>query len=262
MTSGARIAITRAVSPSLPRCELTHLPRTPIDLDLACRQHEAYEAQLTALGCTVKRLPAVADLPDSVFVEDVAVVLDEVAVITRPGAPSRRPETAAVAAALRAYRPVREIAPPGTLEGGDVLVIDRDVYVGRSTRSNAAGIDQLEALLGPLGYRVRGVAIRGCLHLKSAVTRVAPRALLANPDWVDPAVLGRDIIVVDPAEPAAANALLLGDAVIYPVAFPRSRRRLEAAGITVSSVDVSELQKAEGGVTCCAVIVTDLRSHS
>ena len=262
MSGGTRIAITRAVSPALSRCELTHLPRSPIDLDRACRQHEAYEAQLTALGCTVKRLPADPDLPDSVFVEDVAVVLDEVAVITRPGAASRRAEPAAVAAALRAYRPVREIAPPGTLDGGDVLVIDRDVYVGRSTRSNAAGIDQLAAVLGPLGYRVCGVAIRGCLHLKSAATRVAPRTVLANPGWVETAALGVEIIEVDPAEPAAANALLVGDTVVYPAAFARSRRRLEAAGIAVSPVDVSELQKAEGGVTCCAVIVNDVRSHS
>lgn len=261
MTTGTRIAITRGVSPALPRCELTHLPRTPIDLDLACRQHEAYEAVLTAHGCTVQRLPADPDLPDSVFVEDAAVVLDEVAVITRPGAPSRRPETAAVATALGALRPVRAIAPPGTLDGGDVLVIDREVFVGRSTRSNAAGIAQLEAVLGPHGYRVHAVAIRDCLHLKSAVTQVAAGAVLANPEWVETGVVGLEVIEVDPAEPAAANALRIGEGVIYPTAFPRTRRRLEAAGIAIVSVDVSELQKAEGGVTCCSVILNERRSH-
>src|ERR1700741_2427851 len=171
-------AITRAVPPSLARCELTHQARQPIDVELAAAQHERYVQALEALGCTLPRLPAEPDLPNSVFVEDAALVLDDVAVITRPGAASRRPETASVAEALRAYRDLVSIEAPGTLEGGDVLRLASVVCLGVSTRSNAAGIEQLRSLLRPFGYEVRAVPLRGCLHLKSAVTRVGERTLL------------------------------------------------------------------------------------
>lgn len=250
-----RYALTRAVPPSLARCELTHQARQPIDAALAATQHEAYERALDALGCTVQRLPEEPDLPDSVFVEDVAVVLDEVAVITRPGAASRRAEVASVAEALRPYRPLLSIEPPGTLEGGDVLRLGQVLYVGLSTRSNAAGIEQLQTHLRPFGYEVRAVPLRGCLHLKSAVTRVGERTLLLNPEWVDPGSFeGYEYVEVDPAEPAAANALLVGGEVVMPSAHPRTRRRLEDRGIVVRPVDVSELAKAEAGVTCCSLI--------
>jgi len=257
------LALTRAVSPAITRCELTHVPREPIDVARACAQHEAYERTLAELGCTVHRIPADAELPDSVFVEDACVVVDELAVITRPGAPSRRPETLAVTDALRRHRRLACIEPPGTLDGGDVLRIGRAVYVGQSTRSNAAGIDQLGRLLAPHGYTVTGVPVRDCLHLKSAVSAVGRDAILVNRRWVDPASF-RDVRIldVDPAEPTGANALLIGDRVVYPVAFSATRRRLEAAGVTIEAVDVSELQKAEGGVTCCSVIVEQPQLHS
>lgn len=250
-----RLALTRAVSPSLARGERTHLDRAPIDLDRACRQHEEYERRLSELGCTVRRLPADPDLPDSVFVEDTCVVLDEVAVIARPGAESRRPETRAVAEALRPHRTLASIGPPATLDGGDVLLLGRTLFVGLSRRSNQAGVDQLRRLLGPWGYAVTGVPIMGCLHLKSAASRVERNTLLVNRTWVDPRAFGDvALIEVDPAEPFAANALLVDECVIYPAAFPRTQRRLEQRGIRVAAVEVSELQKAEGGVTCCSVI--------
>ncbi|HYJ79122.1 MAG TPA: hypothetical protein VEW03_05960 [Longimicrobiaceae bacterium] len=250
-------ALTRAVPPSLARCELTHQQRQPIDAALAALQHEGYERALAALGCAVQRLPAEPELPDSVFVEDAAVVLDEVAVVTRPGAAFRRAEVGSVAEALRPYRELRCIEPPGTLEGGDVLRLGRVLHVGLSTRSNPSGIEQLGALLRPFGYEVRGVAMLGCLHLKSAVTLVAERTLLLNPEWIDAALFpGFAHVDVDRAEPAAANALLVGGEVVIPAGHPRTRRRLEERGIVTRPVEVDELAKAEAGVTCCSLIFT------
>jgi dimethylargininase len=250
------IAYTRAVSPTLADCELTHLERQPLDVARAAREHEAYESLLRQLGATVRRLPAQPALPDAVFVEDTAVVLEEIVVITRPGAASRRPETASTAAALAAHRPLAPIDAPGTLDGGDVLVAGRRVFVGLSSRSNRAAIDQLARLVQPLDYEVVPVAFGGCLHLKSAVTRVADDLLLLNPQWVDPAVFGgHRAVAVDPTEPHAANALALGDSVIHPLHFPRTRARLEAEGLRVAPAAMSELAKAEAGVTCCSLIL-------
>ena len=250
-----RIAITRGVSPAIVQCELVHQERRPIDVGLARRQHGWYEEALTTLGCRVEALRADPELADSVFVEDACVVLDEVAVITRPGAESRRPETAAITAALTPYRALLTIDAPGTLDGGDVMRIGRTLYVGRSGRSNQAAIDQLSRALAPYGYEVRGVAVQGCLHLKSAVTALGEDTVLVNPAWVNPALFsGTRCIEIDPRERGAANALRIGDRVIYPASFPATRRRLALAGVDVLEVDVSELQKAEGAVTCCSLV--------
>jgi dimethylargininase len=249
------IALTRDVSPTLQDCELTHLAREPIDLDRARAQHRAYERALASLGCRVERLPAEPDLPDAVFVEDTAVVVDELAVVTRPGAASRRPETPSMAAALSTYRRLATLTAPGTLDGGDVLRVGHRVFVGRSSRSNDAGVEALRCALEPWGYSVTGVDLDGCLHLKSAATEVGPATLLVNPTWLEPGALGATRVVeVDPDEPMAANGLWVGGAVLYPSAFPRTRRRLERSGIDVVAVDVSELAKAEGAITCCSVV--------
>jgi dimethylargininase len=249
------IAITRPVSPSIDRCELTNLGRIPIDLPRAIAQHHNYEETLKSLGVEVFPLPAAPHLPDAVFVEDAAVVLDECAIITRPGADSRKPETGSVAQALAAYRILYTIQAPGTLDGGDVLVAGRSIWVGLSTRSNQPTIDQIQTYLRPYSYAVRGVAVYGCLHLKSAVTRLAEDTLLINPAWVDKADFqGMRFIEVDPSEPYAANALLVGETVLYQPAFPKTRLRLEAAGIHPLLVDQSELAKAEGALTCCSLI--------
>lgn len=251
------IALTRAVSSTLAACELTHLERQPIDLALARRQHHAYTRTLVALGCQLVSLPEAPHLPDAVFVEDVAVVLPELAVITRPGAASRRPEAASVAASLAAYRPLEFIQAPGTLEGGDVLRLGRHVYVGISGRSDTDGITQFQAILAPHGYTVTGVVVSGCLHLKSAVTQVGEHLLLGNPAWVNPEVFHRfNWLDVDPSEPYAANALWINGEVLYPASFPATRARLEAQGLRVRTLDVSELQKAEGALTCCSLIFT------
>ena len=166
------LTLTRSVPPSISQCELTHLARVPIDYQRAVQQHVAYERCLERLGCTVERLPDAPELPDSVFVEDAAVVFDDLAVIARPGAASRRPEVDAVAAALRAHRRLAFIEAPGTLDGGDVLVTPGKVFVGISGRTNADGVDQLATLIAPLGFDVVPVPVTGCLHLKSAVTAV------------------------------------------------------------------------------------------
>jgi dimethylargininase len=249
------IAITRQISPRFDECELTHLDRQPIELDLARAQHHQYEAALRELGCEVISLPVEPDLPDSVFVEDVALVFDEVAVITRPGADSRKPEAASIAQALSPYRTLCTIEAPGTLDGGDVLRVGRMVYIGLSSRSNRSGVEQTHEFLAPYGYTVTGVEVTGCLHLKSAVTQVSDDTLLINPAWVDRTIFGAiKCIEVDASEPSAANAVWIDNAVIYPSSFPKTQRRLEAAGLHLKIVDATEVAKAEGAVTCCSLI--------
>ncbi|MGA2262123.1 MAG: arginine deiminase family protein, partial [Acidobacteriota bacterium] len=209
-----RVAITREVSPRIGRCELTYQVREPINIDLARVQHHRYEECLISLGCTVCRLPAEPELPDSVFVEDAAIVLDELAVITRPGAESRRAEIESIAQALRPYRRLAYIEAPGILDGGDVLRLGRKLYVGLSRRSSQAAIQQMQDLLAGFGYTVTGVPVNDCLHLKSAVTQVADDTLLVNRNWVEGDLFGSvRMIDVDAREPFAANALAIGDVV-------------------------------------------------
>ena len=248
-------ALTREVSPAITQCELTHLAREPIDLNIARAQHADYERALAALACSVQRLPSGAEMPDSVFIEDVAIVLDELAVITRPGAPSRRGECLVVEQALAAYRPLVGIDGPGTVDGGDVLVVGHSIFVGVSSRTNREGVDQLRKHVAERGYSVRTVTVTGCLHLKSAVTAVSNHELLINPKWVPIEEFSEfDMIDVDPGEAYGANIVRVGDGLLYPRAFPRTRDRLAARGFDVTSVDVSELAKAEGAVTCCSLI--------
>ena len=184
------------------------------------------------------------------------MVLDELAVITRPGAESRRGETASIASVLERWRPLTFIEPPATLDGGDVLRIGRHIYVGEGGRTRLAGIEQLAKALTPLGYDVTPVQFRGCLHLKSAVTAIGETTVLLNPAWVDPAVFaGCRTLTVDPAEPTAANVLDLGDFVLVSSSYPRTASLLEAAGIRTQQLRMSELEKAEAGLTCCSLLV-------
>jgi dimethylargininase len=251
------IAITRQVSPAINQCELTLLERQTIDLQRAQTQHLEYEEALRSLGVDVVSLPPEPDLPDSVFVEDVAIVLDECAIITRPGADSRRPEIESIAEALSPFRKLSFIQAPATVDGGDVLTVGKSLFVGLSSRSNQAAIEQMQSILAPVGYSVRSVDVKGCLHLKSAVTQVAAAKLLVNPAWVEKSAFpDMTFIDVDPSEPYAANAVMVDGRVIYPAAFPKTRKRLEAAGIPLVLVDASELAKAEGAVTCCSLIFT------
>jgi dimethylargininase len=256
MTAAGRVvAIVRPPTDALARCELTHLAREPFDVVLARDQHAGYVATLRNLGAQVIVLAPEPDLPDAVFVEDVAVVLDEVAVIANPGAASRRPEVPGVAAALAPFRPLMAITSPATLDGGDVLVMDRTLYVGRSSRTNDAGIAQLATHLMPYDYVVRPVDVTGCLHLKSACTYVGDGTVLANPRWADTgAFAGAEILAVAPAEPRAGNTFRVGDTLVMADSFPLTRRLLERRGFTVRTVAVSELQKAEAGGSCMSLV--------
>ncbi|MCI0553244.1 MAG: arginine deiminase family protein [Anaerolineae bacterium] len=252
------LAITRDVSPRFNECEITHIDRLPIDVNVAQSQHRGYVQALKELGCAVLELSAEADLPDSVFVEDTAVVLPEIALITRPGADSRKPETESITRALRPYRELVLIESPATVDGGDVLVVGKNIYVGMSTRSNTVAVEQMNHLLGKYGYEAQGVEMHDCLHLKTAVTRVDDQTLLINRKWVDVENFeGFDLIYVDESEPFAANCLPINDSIIFPVAFPKTAAKLEARGYRIKPVVVDELAKAEGAVTCCSLIVAN-----
>lgn len=250
-------AITREVSSRFNECEITNIDRAPIDVDTARAEHHEYVKALTQLGCQVIELPEERDLPDSVFVEDAAFILPEAVVITRPGADSRRPETESIVRALSPYRPLVHVTDPATVDGGDVLVLGRNIYIGISTRSNEASVRQIQELLDKYGYKVTGVEMHDCLHLKTAVTKVDEKTLLINPKWVDTVHFKDfDWIEVDPSEPFAANCLPIGGAIIFPAVFPKTQKRLEQLGFKIVTVDVAELAKAEGAVTCCSLIIS------
>ncbi len=250
------LALTRPVSESIARCELTFSSRTPIDVRTARKQHSAYEQALRDAGCTVERLPGADTLPDAVFVEDIALVLDEVAIITRPGAVSRRAESSAIAERLAELRPLAKMAAPATLDGGDVLRVGRTLYVGRSTRTNRAGHEALTDITAPLGYEVIPIEIGGCLHLKSAASWLGEDRVLVDPARVRPTDFhGLETFPVPEGEGAAANALRVGDTVLVAEGFPRTRSMLENAGVKCHAVANTELAKAEGGLTCCSLLL-------
>ncbi len=239
----------------MAQCELTFVERQPIDIVKAQSQHTAYEQLLAKLGIYVYSLAAEANLPDSMFVEDPAIVLDELAVILPLGTKSRQPEAESLAKALAPFRKLAYITAPAAIEGGDVLRIERTLYVGQTTRTNAEGVQQLAAILAPHNYKVVPVPVTGCLHLKSAVTYLGRNTLLANRPWFDNAPFANfEWVEVDPTEPHAANALAIADTVIFPASFPKTRARIEASGFHVTSIDISELQKAESGLTCSSLI--------
>lgn len=249
------IAITRKISPRFNECEITHINRAPIDLNIARAQHHEYVQALAKIGCQVIELPEEPDLPDSVFVEDTAFILPEAAVITRPGADSRKPETESIIRALSPYRPLLHVTAPATVDGGDVLVLGKSIYVGLSTRSTPQAVTQLQNLLDQYGYKVCGVTLTDCLHLKTAVTRVDDKILLINKDWVDSShFAGYALIEVDPSEPFAANCLPVNGVIIYPATFPNTQKKLEKKGFKTLTVNLDELAKAEGAVTCCSLI--------
>lgn len=254
-----RRAFTRAVSPRLADCELTHQPRLPIDAGKAAEQHAAYENALRLAGFELVRLPELRDDPDAVFVEDTALLLGDHAVITRPGAASRAAETQSTAEGLKDHFELHYIER-GHLDGGDVLRIERTLYVGRSSRSDAAGIEALGEIASSIGFEVVEAQLRDCLHLKTGATFVGPDAsgapvLLFSERCIEPAQFrGVEPFRVDPHEEAAANCVRAGSRLIIPASNPRTADRLRGRGFDVVEVDVSELQKAESGVTCMSLI--------
>jgi len=218
---------------------------------------------LAELGVRIVSLPAEPELPDAVFVEDPAVVVDEVAVISIMGAPSRRPEARSLADALCRYRPIKFLVEPATLDGGDVLCVGRRVFAGLSQRTNWEGIAQLRRVLVAFDYQVQPVEVRDCLHLKSACSYIGNDTILINRSWIDAERFrGFELLDVPDEEPAAANALLLKDVVIIPASFPKTRALLEQRGFRVRTIDLSELQKAEAGVTCTSLIFNHETMHA
>ena len=256
MAGPKQIAITRELNQEIGNCELTFLPRVEINTALAQQQHEQYQAALSSLGCEVVIVPTERGLADSVFIEDTAIVLDEIAVMLRPGSLSRRSELAGVEPVLTQYRQLESIKAPGTLDGGDLLRVDTVIYAGLSSRSSSSGIEQLRDIVSDYGYTVRAVENRKCLHLKSAISAIAPGILLINPDWISRSEFeDYELVDIDSDEPHAANALLVEQGVIYPSSFPRTLDKLAKRGINLVPVDLSELQKAEGAATCCSLIL-------
>jgi dimethylargininase len=235
-------------------CQLTYMDRSSIDLDLLSRQHDDYERSLKRLGCEIVRAASTPHLPDSVFVEDTVVVLDDICVMTRPGAPSRQAEVATVAEVLSNYREVETIDSPATIDGGDVMVVGKTVFVGASTRTNQDGFAQLKTIGTRLGYTIELLNIDGCLHLKSAVSFVGEDTLLVNLDRCHIADYKYRLLSVAANEPDAANALYVNGSVVFPLSFPETSEMMLANGIKLEPVDVSEIQKAEGGVTCCSIV--------
>jgi dimethylargininase len=249
------VALTREPARALDACELTYRERESIDAALAARQHSAYCDALRACGARVLTLPRVDELPDSVFVEDTAIVLDEIAVLTRPGVESRRGEVALIESEVARLRPVVKVEAPATLEGGDVMRVGRKLYVGLSPRTNAEGAEALRRFAAPHGYEVVTVELRGCLHLKTGCSALDDATVLVNPEWVDArAFEGHEVVAVDPAEPWAANLLRVGDSVCVSTAFPRTAELLRTRGYDVREVEVSEFAKAEGGMTCMSLL--------
>ena len=253
------LAFTRAVSPRLAECALTHLVREPIDPVRAAAQHGAYERALAEAGFDIVRLPELPEDPDAVFVEDTAILLGSHAVITRPGSPSRAGETRSTAAGLAAHFTIHHLQE-GTLDGGDVLRIADRLYVGLSSRTDAIGAAALAAIAAPLGFSVQPVELGRCLHLKTAATFAGPDGdgrpiLLVNPDWVDPDLFaGTHAVLVAEGEPSAANCVRAGDWLVMAAGSPGTVARLRGRGFTVVEVDLSELQKAEAGGTCMSLI--------
>ena len=257
------IAITREVSTSINNCQLSFHAREPIDVARAIAQHRAYQDCLAELGVRVVSLPAEPELPDAVFVEDPAVVVDEVAVISIMGAPSRRPEARSLADALCRYRPIKLLREPATLDGGDVLRIGRLMFVGLSQRTNREAFSQLRDVLRAFDYEVQSVEVRDCLHLKSACSYIGNDTVLINRSWIDAERLrGFQLLDIPDEEPAAANALLIKDVVIIPASFSKTRALLEQRGFRVRTIDLSELQKAEAGVTCGSLIFNHETMHA
>lgn len=250
-----KIALTHKVSPNIHQCEITHIGRSPIDYQLAAKQHKNYCSILHSAGLEVKELSVSLNYPDSTFIEDTAVVLDEIAILACMGAKSRRGEVINIEPELAEYRPLKYIQFPATLEGGDVLQMNKQIFVGLSSRTNQEGLASIKEILSSFGYQVIQVSVKDCLHLKSACTMIDQETLLVNHDWLDmEPISGFRKINIAPGESGSANCLSLNEVIYLPEGYPRTSEILTKHGYMVQNIDISELQKAEGGLTCSSII--------
>lgn len=254
------IALTRAPSEALLNraLEFAPAPETPIDFAKAKEQHDNYEVTLTCGCLDVERLPDEPDLPDAPFVAETALVVREAAIIASMPDPARQRETEAVATALAKYRPLLHLEPPATFEGSDALRIDRDLFIGLSTRTNQAAVDQIARLLEPHGYHVHAVKVSGCRHLKIGCSYVGRRSLLINRAWIDAApfeALGYELFDVPDEEPFGANMVRIRYGVTMMSGMNKTAGILVPRNFLVSMIDIRELAKAEAGMTSLSLII-------
>lgn len=248
-------AFTRGVSPRIAECELTFIDRQPIAFEGAVQQHQQYEEMLRGLGVGVLQIPADQQCPDCCFLEDTALVLDELAILTRPGSDARRGEVAGVAPVIRQHRDVVQIEAPAMLEGGDVLRIGRDLFVGVTTRTTCEGIEALRKHVEPYGYGVHPVIVPGALHLKSVCTAVDEHTILGDATRLDLSPFSKyEVVQVPEEEWMAANVLLVNGTVCMHSGFRKTISLIQQRGIEVRTVDISEFLKAEAGLTCMSLI--------
>jgi dimethylargininase len=251
-------AITRAVSPDISQCELTFRPRECVDYERAASQHESYRNFLKQRGAEVVYLDACEELPDCCFVADTAVVLDELAVIASMGAAARRGEITAIEKVLSQHRELARLAPPATLDGGDVVVMGREIFVGRSSRTNLEGIEAFARIVSPFGYKVTPVAVSGSLHLTTACSAIDDETLLVNPRWIDATPFARFWVWhVPEQEPWAANIVRVREAVCVEAGAPRTLELIGKHCADVEVLDISEFRKAEGSLSCLSILFSD-----
>ncbi len=251
-----KIGIINKPSLELMQCELTFLDRESIHYDIAMNQHAQYADALQQAGVDVHVFDKNQTSPDSVFVEDVAIILDELAIICSMGTPSRRGEIDEMKKIISQFRDnIHQIRLPATIEGGDVLRVGRTLYVGQSSRTNIEGIDALIDIVSAFGYRVVPIRVYGCLHLKTGVTALSDDTLLINPNWIDVEHFNEyKLIEVAPDEPWAANVLRIDDYLITNAAFPETAKIIRSSGFDIHEIDISEFSKAEAGLTCMSLV--------
>jgi dimethylargininase len=252
------LALTHIPSRRINDAQRTFVAREAIDYDRAVRQHADYREMLRRCGVSVRTLDVNRDLPDCVFIEDTAIVLDEIAVLASMGVESRRAELAGIEPILKEYRQVHRLEHGATLEGGDVLQVGRTLLVGISSRTNSAGVEGLETIVRRYGYQVVPVPVRQCLHLKSGCTALPDGTLLVNPAWLEmEALRSFHITGIPEEEPLAADILSIGGRVCIPAQYGRTAELIRQRGFEVETVDLSEFAKADGGITCLSILLND-----
>ena len=251
------IALTHIPSPNMQSCVRTFVPQAPIDHALAAKQHADYCQTLRDCRTQVLTLDVNVSRPDGAFIEDTAIVLDEVAVLCSLAPESCRDEPVGMEPILREHREIERIELPATVEGGDCLRVGRTLLVGQSCRTNAAGIAVLAGIVGHYGYQVRAIPVRGCLHLKTACTALPDGRLLVNPAWIDSAALADyELVAIPDEEPWAANVAVVRSSVLLNSAHARTADLIRSLGFDVRPIDLSEFSKAEAGVTCLSLFIS------
>ena len=250
------IALTHTVSPSLAEGEVTFIDRQTVDYELALQQHATYCNALEKCGVEVKRLSVNPDSPDSCFIEDTAIVVDEVIIVTTIGSPARQHESRNVAPELARYGEIIHIQLPATIDGGDVLRIGRRLYVGVSGRTNSQGFHELAQILQQWNYEVIPVELKSCLHLKTACTAINEETVLLNPHWVAPEVFSDyNVLSVPEEEGWAANTIRVGNTVFLQYGFPETLKLVEKYHDSIVTLDISEFRKVEAGLSCLSIIL-------